>query len=68
MVSVIEISRISLPVATILASAYVFGEGNNSGAIILFIGGVVFTIIVLYLEHSLFLEKKSRQRMPHLKN
>ncbi len=51
---IFRVSQLTLPVATILGSAWVFVSGNNSAGIGLFFGGVAFTIILRLIEQGIF--------------
>lgn len=62
MFTAIEISKISLPVATILGSAYLFGVGNNSGALFILFGGAIFTFLLILIEHAIFVDNHWNDR------
>jgi hypothetical protein len=49
-----KITQLTLPVATIIGSAWVMSSGNNFGAVALFIGGAIFTIALRFIEQSIF--------------
>ena len=51
---IFRISQLTLPVATILGCAWVLVNGNNSGAVYLFLGGFIFTLILRMVEQSIF--------------
>ncbi|MBI2572826.1 hypothetical protein HYV86_03125 [Candidatus Woesearchaeota archaeon] len=51
---IFRITQLTLPVATILSTAWVLVSGNNSGALLFFIGGVIFTIILRLMEQAIF--------------
>jgi hypothetical protein len=51
---IFRISQLTLPVSTVLGTAWVLVSGNNSGALWLFIGGFIFTIILRLIEQTIF--------------
>ena len=59
---VFRISQITLPVATVLGTAWVLVTKNNEGALWLFIGGTVFTIILRLIEQAIFADNVSHGR------
>ena len=54
MASIFEISQLTLPVATILATAWVVVSGHSSEGLLLFLGGSIFTIILRLIEQEIF--------------
>lgn len=51
---IFRVSQLTLPVATVLGTAWVLVAGNNTGAFLLFIGGAVFTIVLRLIEQVIF--------------
>lgn len=51
---IFRVSQITLPVATVLGTAWVLVSGNNSGGLWLFVGGTIFTIILRLIEQGIF--------------
>jgi hypothetical protein len=51
---IFRVSQLTLPVATVLGTAWVLVAGNNTGALLLFLGGAIFTIILRVIEQSIF--------------
>lgn len=59
---VFRISQLTLPVATVLGAAWVLVNGNNMGAFLLFVGGVLFTFGLRILEQEIFVENVDNNR------
>ena len=51
-----KISQLTLPVATVLGTAWVLVSGNNYAAFWLFIGGSILTIVLRLLEQDIFVD------------
>jgi len=52
--SIFRISQLTLPVATVLGSAWLVVSGYGENAFYLFIGGFIFTLILRVLEQQIF--------------
>ena len=59
---IFRISQITLPVATVLGAAWVLVNGNNSAGLLLFAGGVIFTIVLRLIEQTIFANNVSHGR------
>lgn len=54
--TIFKISQLTLPVATILATAWIAVEKSGESAFLLFIGGVIFTIMLRLIEQTIFVD------------
>jgi len=57
--TIFKISQLTLPVATVLATAWVLVSGVN-GALELFLGGMLVTFLLRILEQSIFEHNRGR--------
>jgi len=63
---IFRISQLTLPVATIICTAWVAIEKSGEVAFLFFLGGVAFTIILRLIEQGIFADNVSQGRYSSL--
>jgi hypothetical protein len=66
--TILKIFQLSLPVATILATAWVAVDKAGWSAFYLFIGGFIFTIVLRIIEQTIFADNCSHGRYYRMGN
>ena len=59
---IFRVSQLTLPVATVIGTAWVLVSGNNFSGLWLFIGGSIFTIILRLIEQAIFADNVYKGR------
>ncbi len=55
---ILKLVNVTLPVATIFCVAWLVIEGHNYEAVGLFLGGLIFTLIIKLIDHDLYMAKR----------
>ncbi len=59
---IFRVSQLTLPVATIICTAWVAIEKTGEAGFLFFLGGIIFTIALRFIEQAIFADNVSRGR------